>query len=258
MQDLTAFCSKSELEEITAEDLNRWAEDLAQRRSRRTARNKLSSVAAVLRAAIEDGKRAPLGKLRKIKVQTEPVRAFTPDEVRKLLDAATTVVGWFQHTGIRRCDWWTAFLNCAWDTAMRVSDLLDLEYNELRQVGEYTAIVKTQHKTGRVIAARLRPETCAAIEVIKPQGIARTVVFPWYGWRNKFSESFRRLAWRAGVNGTPKYLRRARATQEAKLRGLEAAAKILGHADATGGLAWRNYIDRSQLSDDLPMPPAIG
>jgi hypothetical protein len=41
-------------------------------------------------------------------------------------------------------------------------------------------------------------------------------------------------------------------------RGSLAAARVLGRADQTGMLAWRNYVDRSQLESEQPLPPPIG
>ena len=77
------------------------------------------------------------------------------------------------------------------------------------------------------------------------------------GWRKKFSAAFQRVVERAGLSGSPKYLRRARATAECRLNGPAAAAKILGHADGTGALALKNYVDRSQLLENVALPPSL-
>src|SRR5207245_6974246 len=39
--------------------------------------------------------------------------------------------------------------------------------------------------------------------------------------------------------------------------GPAAAARYLGHADKTGALAAKNYIDHRQIEEQLPLPPAL-
>lgn len=143
------------------------------------------------------------------------------------------------------------------DTCFRAGDLLDLKFSDLRP---NRVVVKVQRKTGRQYAGRLRDETWNAVQRIREQGeqSPERLIFCWAARREAFYKAFRELAEDAGVRGTSKYLRRARATDEFKRHGPAAAARVLGHADMTGQLAWRNYIDRSQLDSDLPMPPTIG
>jgi integrase len=197
------------------------------------------------------------GPLRRLKVPAHVIVAFTGEDVQKLLATAAKITGWFRQTGIKRRDWWIAFIHVAWDTCFRAGDLLDLRFSDLRA---NHCVVKIQRKTGRQYVGKLRDETWNAVQVIKGQGeqAADRCIFPWASRREAFYKAFRELAAEAGVRGTSKYMRRARATDEYKRRGPAAAATVLGHADGTGQLAMRNYIDKSQLSDDIPMPPAIG
>src|SRR5204863_368738 len=100
------------MEAITVEQLNAWADHEASIHHKLTAKNKLCGLAGLLRAAAEEGLRPPLvGKLKRLKVPEHSVKAFTPEEVAKLLKAAATLHGYFRSTGIRRCDWWTANIN---------------------------------------------------------------------------------------------------------------------------------------------------
>jgi integrase len=265
---LDTFMERTPLEEITAHHLNRWSEAMEVTQvgkatgrtvAKRTIHNKLILAMTLLRAAVESGLRGPIiGRIKKIRVRGEPVRAFSIEDVGRLLQAASEVEGWFERTGIRRCDWWVAVIHAAWDTALRIGDLLDLEWPDFREHDGAVVLVKTQSKTGQVIAARLRDDTWAAIQQIRHQGeTGRVSVFPWAGWRNKFSAAFRSVAQRAGLSGTPKYLRRARATAEYRINGAVAAGMVLGHSDGTGALAWRNYVDRGQLTASMDLPPAL-
>lgn len=256
-----SFAGALAVEEITVEQLNAWADQEAAIHHKRTAKNKLSALAAVLRAAAEESPplRAPLvGKLKRLKIPEHSVKAFTPGEVEKLLKGAAETRGYFTLTGIKKSDWWLGDLNGSWDLGMRAGDMLELMWAEVDE--ERLIVVKTQHKTGRIHKGRIRPETLDRWRVIQAQGVAREspYVLPFVGDRNKFCAAFRKLAIRSGVEGTSKFLRRGGATQIWKLHGPAAAAKYLGHADGTGALAWKNYIDRSQLDDQLPMPPPIG
>jgi integrase len=251
------FAGDKPVEQITADTINEWLIHLATQKAPRTVRGKLMTLRTLLSAA---NVLHELGPIRRVKCPANCVEAFTPEEVAKLLSAAERVPGWFGRTGIKKSDWWSAFIRTAWDTAFRLGDLLEIQPKELKDRGEAKVVQHVQHKTGRPVTRRLQPSTWEAIQSVLAQGMRdRAAVFPWAAVRYQFYVAFKKFAERAGVKGTSKYLRRARATDECRRNGGNpaAAARALGHADHTGALASRNYIDWSQVTDSLSLPPSI-
>lgn len=258
VRQFTRFAGDKPVANISSGDVNGWVAHLAEANVARTVRGKLANLKTLLNAAIDDGDLPALGKIRRIRVPAGCPEAFTPEEIGKLLKACEALGGWFPATGIKRSDWWAGFVNVGWDTAFRLGDLLDLRVLDLREREGSAIVYRVQHKTGRPIVHRLRPETWAIVKRVCAQGLTtRERVFPWGAKRYQFYVAFKKLTTSVGLRGTSKYLRRARATQECKTGGPAAAARVLGHADGTGMLAWKNYIDRSQLDDQLPLPPAL-
>ncbi len=250
VRQFVTYCRKP-LEELSAEDINGWAAILAEQVEPRTVKGKVGAVRTLLVAAGLDTR-----KIKRVKVPPCVPRAFSMAEIGRLLEAAAKQCGWFPW-GLKRADYWLAIIHAAWDTALRAGDLLDLRADDLREHRGSYLVYRTQKKTGRVILCRLREETHQSLKRLLTQGESRAVVFAW-GFRTAaFFGEFKKLAAAAGVHGTLKYLRRARATLEYQRGGPAAAARVLGHADGTGQLAWKNYIDRSQLGDDLPLPPPL-
>lgn len=235
--------------ELRAETVNRFADWLAMRVRPHTVRDRINNLRLLARAA-----RLPdAGEIRTVRVPELVVRAFSPDDMRRLLDATARLRGHFP-CGVLRREWWRAHLLVKWDTGLRVSDMLALRWSDLRP---NLTLCITQRKTSDVILRSVGPQAWSALTAIRePQ---REVCFPWHARREAYFKAFRRLVRLAGLDaGTSKYIRRAGATQVWKHHGPAAAARYLGHADGTGALAWRNYIDRSQLDENLPLPPAIG
>lgn len=259
VRQFEAFCHAKPLEEITSQEINRWSASLLGRNRRVTVASKVRRIRTLLKAAIRSHLRGKLdGLVRKIKTPAHVVQGFNAAEVRQLLYTAEKIRGWFRLTGIKRSDFFVSYLHGGWDTCFRAGDMLTARKADLRP--EKRCLVKVQRKTGRVVVRPLRDVTWDAIERILTQGdqSPERPIWHWLAHREAFYKAFRELCAEAGVRGTSKYLRRARATDEWRRGGPAAAARVLDHADGTGQLAWRNYIDRSQLDDQLPLPPPIG
>ncbi len=84
--------------------------------------------------------------------------------------------------------WWDAFARIAWDSTLRVGDILNLEFAQLASDG---SLIVVQQKTGQAIAVQLSVETLAAIDRIRmPQ---RSRILPWSTTRLQFGRCYRRL-----------------------------------------------------------------
>lgn len=140
----------------------------------------------------------------------------------------------------------------AWDTAARACDLLELRRSEISAEG---ALVIQQEKTGYPVLCRLRPETMAAIDdLCKLHGADK--IFPFsratldHHW-----QKVRKEAAKMGLEGTPKKLRKSRATS-AERRERGSAPEILGHVPGSR-VAYQHYVDRMQILPDPGLPPQI-
>ena len=242
------FCRKP-LELVVAEDANRFIMHMLETLARTTVKNRRGALGVLLRAAAADNLCAPLGKIRVVKVPQANPDAYTRDELAKLLDAVKIMRGWYAN-GIRRRDWWRAYLQAKYDSGLRVGDMLCLEWTDIWPDG---TLVMVQNKTGHSHKIRFESGTLEAMERIKPYGGA--LIFPWHACREAYFAAFRRLRKKAGVKGSAKWIRRAGATHVAMEHGTEAATKFLGHR--SGDLAVRHYIDARQVGTTIYKPQPL-
>jgi integrase len=238
------------VDEMSDDLVNRWILWLQGRGlSPATVRNQRGNLLALWRSAFQDGmiENEPK-RIRKVRVPDYIPVAFSEQDATNLLLAAAQMRGFDPGTGLLRSAWWRAFVLTAWDTALRLGDLLTLTTDEIRSDG---LIVRRLAKTGRIHAAQLSVEAMNAIEALNSPGPA---VFPLGVKRDTFYNHFRKLAGRAGVTGTSKFLRRGSATACEKIVPGSAMAH-LGHK--TPGLAYKHYVDPRQLQFNRPTPPPL-
>lgn len=90
--------------------------------------------------------------------------------------------------GIPQSDWWNAFIRLAWDTGLRVSDILSLEPADITADG---ALLAARDDTDP-IRCELQAETFEALrKIIDP---ARRKLFPWDRTREELAKATRWLA----------------------------------------------------------------
>src|SRR5690606_23229370 len=114
------------------------------------------------------------------------------------------------------------------------------------------AVIITQEKTSQPVLCRLRRETMAAIEELcKLHGGDR--IFPFS--RATLDHHWQKVKKASGLDGTPKKIRKSRATS-AEQRDRGSAPAILGHVPGST-IAYRHYVDRLQILPDPGLPPQI-
>lgn len=187
-------------------------------------------------------------RVRRIKVPRKLPEAWTLDELRVLVAAAADTPGYFQQPRIRKGPYWVAFIACGFFTALRLGDLLRLEFDQIEPTGWLTMI---QAKTGyphRCYLPEDAMRTVAAIAQPKRKRIFSA------SCKSVLQKSFARIVKRAGLKGSAKTLRKTAATlAECQLPG--SASWLLGHRDPS--LARRNYIDVRQVQQAKPLLPAL-
>lgn len=188
-------------------------------------------------------------------LDVKPIKAPAPVphgwnalEASRFLTHAAFLAGSYK-CGIPRALFFVALIRVAWDTGLRLGDLLRLTTLDYDTDG-HGAIV--QHKTGRVVFFRLRPETLAAIEAIRPR--SRPAIFGGVVSRAKLFRAARRMATAAGLVGGLRQLRKGGASEIERLypgRG----HRYLGHTGRQ--IAEKHYFDPRIISREVLLPPPL-
>lgn len=259
---------------ISAEQLERWAagpvylqdltelllsaflRDYGQRVRPATVRSKRTQLVALWRAAADEYLcDPPTRRVRSAKVPWEPREAWTIDEVRRLVRAAS----WLPRNhscGMPRAEWFNLAIRVAWDSGLRWGDLVRLRVADVHD----DLVVVPQSKTSRPACGRL---TASTLEILRDtlRRHPRPLVTPWTASHETFTDQVRRLVAKAGIRpGTWKWLRRGGATDvEIQAPGKGMAARHLGHAPGSR-IAEINYLDHVQIAAAVPMvsPREIG
>ncbi len=190
-------------------------------------------------------------RVRKIKLPRANPQAWTPDEVRQLVVTCQDTPD-CTALGIPKAAFWTSLVLTAWDSALRLGDLLAFERAWIPADGR---LMVMQSKTGYGQTIQLRPITLEWINLCMENNRERRCIWPWASRREEFYKAFNRLVRRAGIRkGTFKWLRRASVTAvDAIQRG--AGTDQAGHRDR--GITLRHYVDASQLPHIRPLPPEV-
>lgn len=167
---------------------------------------------------------------RRVKTPRPVPRAFSLDEIRRLVEAARQTVGSFR--GVKKSDFLAAWILSAYCLGLRTSDLWSLRWADVRGQRAYIA----QSKTGSPHVAVFTAEALAACERLP----RRQRIFGDFAAVNTIQQWVRACAKAAGLDGTTRFLRRSCATY-AKVKGMSPQAK-LGHL--TPGLAEKHYVDQ--------------
>lgn len=190
-------------------------------------------------------------RVRKIKLPRKNPLAWTPEEVRQLVVTAMATPDTLP-CRIEKAVWWTSLILTAWDSALRLGDLLAFEYEWIPPGGCLTIM---QRKTGFTQQIQLRPVTLEWIDRCMAQGSQRRIIWPRTSRREEFYRSFNRIVRRAGVrSGTFRWLRRASITAVDVLQ-YGAGTDQAGHRDR--GITLRHYVDRTQIPFSRPLPPEV-
>jgi integrase len=221
-----------------------------------TARSKRTQLMALWRSAADEYLcEPPTRRVRSARVPWEPREAWTIDEVRELVRAAS----WLPRNhscGMRRAEWFDLAIRIAWDSGLRWGDQVRLRVADVH--GDL--VVVPQSKTSRPVCGRLTASTLAILRDTLRRH-PRALVTPWTKSHETFNDQVRRLVAKAGIRpGTWKWLRRGGATDvEIQAPGKGMAARHLGHAPGSR-IAEINYLDHVQIAAAVPMvsPREIG
>lgn len=239
--------------------LNRWIADCLERGcSKKTVKNWRADILALWRYAADAD--PPLcetmpGRIRRINIGKQIVEAWTPDEIRKLAEAADEMRGIIRSFEIARRFYWGSLIRAAYDTALRHCDLCRIELGRIHEHVDGTGVlVITQQKTGDDVAVRFSADTMQHMRRAVEMSAPRAAVWPLWGRPEAFFSQFRTIVKAAEIRpGTFKWIRRASITaRESMVPGMGAQAAGHRHSHVTAA----SYIDRSQLPP-APLPPKL-
>lgn len=241
--------------ELDADTFNRWVRALSEGHlSPSTVANRRRHLLALWRAAADRNlaDEPPRSRrLRPVKVPYAPPRAWTVDEIRELL-ATCSRLRRTRKGKVQRSVLWSLALRVAWESGMRLTDVLRLRVDEIQPDG---LAVTGQSKTRRPIVFRLSEPTLALLR----DSLAthpRPLVVPWTSTKESFRRQFALVVKRAGVRkGSWKWIRRASATDVEKACP-GAGAAHLGHAHGSA-IAAKHYLDPYIIGTQRTAPTAL-
>lgn len=235
--------------DVNAESVNRWLASLDPKLSAETRDTYRRNLLAVWRAAVVDGlnDHPPL-RIRKIKKPRAIIHAYTHDEIKQLLAAASRLRGRHRN-GNRRSDFWCALIHAAYSTALRRSDLLIVFKSQIGPDGTAQIV---QSKTGHYHTVRFSNEALAFSARLQcPNGL----LLPWPYRRDALAPRFQALKKLAGVNrGSLKWIRRSAASYAQRERYGD-GPRILGHKSPQ--VFSQSYEDRTITGEKPPEPPRL-
>lgn len=228
--------------------VNRWLASLGQ--SATTRSNYRRMAVTLWRHACDLGLAADYPKrVVKVKPRPKPPVAWTLGELSALVDAARSLPYSFKRSRCPAALWYEGFVRTGFETGLRFSDLLSLRCEQLR--GDRLYVVP--NKTGVQVPKRLSASCVSVLTKLSVLGGGRTF-FRWAIAKRQAREHFKDVCRRAGVSGTPRWLRRSGATH-CEISQPGSAGRFLGHLSP--GLAYRFYVDRTLLDEQCPSPPPI-
>lgn len=251
LEQLSVFTKRLDWQvaDITTEWVDAYLTDAMTNRAPQTVANHRRILTTLMRYAKRQGLNTRIRKkFRRVKVPAPLPVAFSLDDIRRLVEAARETPGHFRD--LRKSDFLVAWFLTAYCTGLRVGDLIDLRWDQIRGARIYVR----QSKTSRPHTAILTDEAILACKALP----RRAKVFGDFAAKNTIQQWVAACVESAGLQGSTKWLRRSCATY-AKVMGMSPKAK-LGHM--TDGLAERHYVDQALYEEETglnstPLPEVL-
>jgi site-specific recombinase XerD len=243
----------AKLTDLNDDTVNRWLLSLhASGLAPDTMRSYRRCLLSLWRAAHEWGllKKQP-GRVRKIKRPDRVPICWSPEELTTILATCSKLAGTMRRDlRIRRSAFWRAYVLVGYETGLRLSDLLALEWKQVADDSKTSVVL--QQKTRKRIAFRLSESTQAAVAETQPG--ERRKIFGDLISKQNAQEYFKAILCTAGLPGSSKWLRRSGATS-CEIEHPGSAMAYLGHK--TPGLAYECYVDPTKIQHAKPLPAPI-
>lgn len=221
--------------------------------SRYTTRTRRTQLLALCRSARRDkvSKYKPK-HVKPIKVPKPIVDFWTPDEMRRLIEAAERIPGVFRSTGLQKGPFLAAAIAAAWDTGLRRGDLLRLTLEQIHR-REFIVI---QSKTQSEVFCRVNEATVRRVDALG--GPPRELAFPMWAGPDRLVALGKKAMRAAGLQSSRSHfwhLIRRSATTHVESIQPGAGQDFAGHdSPAT---TRNHYIAREQIHANVPTPMSI-
>lgn len=245
------------LTDMTDESLNAWVSKcLSDKKTTiTTIRQRRSAVLALWRAAY----RAKLvdikpDRIRRLTRPSPVVVAWTRDELKRLIAICDSLGDELMpRSTLKRRDFFRTLFLVGYETGLRLGDLLCLERDWIRTDPTGCGFVTVvQNKTKLQKTSRIEASTMAEVDNLMAQQRNRRLIWSMNCDRRIVYRTLKKLVARSGVRqGTFRYVRRSGVTHVEQMAP-GTGYRHAGHAD--GRVTLSNYIDRSQLDDQIVSP----
>ena len=236
--------------EVTNQRLNAYLVRRLEQVSGVTVRSERTIMLSVWRWAYDQEliEHAPRG-IGKLRARRRPVKAWTLDALRKLVEATHTRDGQRLRTGADLGLFLRCWVLTGYETGARFGDLMAFSSRHV----DGDTLAWTQSKTGDPLTRPLTPaclEAVTAMLACSPDG----TVMGWACGKRQAMRLMRLLIDDAGIGGTSKWLRRSGATH-CEMEQAGSGRLHLGHRSPA--LFEQAYCDWSQLRTKTPRTPRL-
>lgn len=169
-------------------------------------------------------------RIKQIKSQLDPPRAFSLDEIERLIEAAGELQG--SYPWGKRSLYWQALVSGALACGLRRGDLFRLP----RSVQDGKRFSIRENKTGLVYTRQLSRDAALRLRKLPQQELA----YPWRYTRTSFAKTWRSIIKRAEMQGQFKWLRRSFVTYS-------------GWRHVDPKISRRHYIDTRLIQENVPV-----
>jgi integrase len=240
--------------------INQFLDWLRLNRKPDTFRTTRGGLLTLWKFAIEESLTSiqPAG-LRKVRIKRRSPVAWTPEELTKLIQSLHESAEWSRSRmpcGVPTGIWWEAIIRTAYDTGMRLGDLLCASPKQINVNGESAVIRYIANKTGDEFFRSMRPRTWYAVQqAIMTNRNAPNLIWPLWGARDNFYVVFNRIVARAEIRkGTFRWIRRTAVTW-ADIVNPGLGQQVAGHKSER--VTSDSYRDVTQIGLALPSPPDL-
>lgn len=249
------------IDDLQTPILNRFLDWTRENRKPDTFRTTRGAILTLWRHAHEEGvvSAAPKG-VRKMRIRRVSPTAWNPVELRTLIKTANDPKDWRcrqrMPSGIPAGIWWESLIRTAYDTGMRLGDMLDASPSQITPHGNAAMIRYVASKTGDEFFRMLRPRTFYFVgAAIESNRTDRDRVWPLWSSRDSFYRKFSSMVEAAGIRkGTFRWIRRTAVTW-ADIVKPGAGQQVAGHKCER--VTAESYRDVTQIGRQLPCPPDL-
>gem|GEM_PF-1370027 len=191
-------------------------------------------------------------RLRRLRREEVDVEGWDGEQLKSLMLATERQRGMFRSQAVgkvERAPFWRAFLLTAYDTGLRLGDLLRLTAEQVTAEG---SIRIKQNKTGKYHTIWISAEAVAAIRATLTQQ-PRKLVFGGVIGKSCLHKAWRKMITALGMKGGTKYVRRTSGSM------IERARPGQGHIHLGNGanVFTKHYRVERLINDKPVLPPRI-